>query len=54
VQFTILNGATKMYQETKIPTTDAYGVIIIIIINISEGIPYSSVFAAIHWRVMVI
>jgi hypothetical protein len=52
VQFTILNGATKMYQETKIPTTDAYGVIIII--NISEGIPYSSVFAAIHWRVMVI
>jgi hypothetical protein len=53
VQFTILNGATKMYQETKIPTTDAYGVIIIII-NISEGIPYSSVFAAIHWRVMVI
>jgi hypothetical protein len=46
VQFTILSGATNVYQETQIPTTDANG---IIIINIGEGIPDSGVFAAVDW-----
>jgi hypothetical protein len=46
VQFTILSGATNVYQETQIPTTDANG---IIIINIGEGIPDSGVFATIDW-----
>jgi hypothetical protein len=46
VQFTVLSGATNVYQETQTPTTDANG---IIILNIGEGVSDSGVFAAIAW-----
>ncbi|WP_417858380.1 DUF1566 domain-containing protein [Xanthomarina gelatinilytica] len=46
VQFTILQGATSVYQETHSPTTDANG---IVIINIGEGIPISGTFSTIDW-----
>ncbi|MFD2540763.1 hypothetical protein ACFSSB_00415 [Lacinutrix gracilariae] len=45
VQFTILEGATNVYQETHAPTTDANGVIIV---NIGEGTT-TDVFTAIAW-----
>jgi hypothetical protein len=44
VQFTILQGATSVYQETHSPTTDANG---IVILNIGEGIPISGTFSTI-------
>ena len=46
VQFTILQGATSVYQETHSPTTDANG---IVIISIGEGIPISGTFSTIDW-----
>ena len=46
VQFTVLSGATNVYQETQTPTTDANG---IIVLNIGEGVTASGVFAAIEW-----
>lgn len=46
VQFTILQGATSVYQETHSPTTDANG---IVILNIGEGTPISGTFNAIDW-----
>lgn len=46
VQFTILQGATSVYQETHSPTTDANG---IVILNIGEGAPISGTFNAIDW-----
>uniref|UniRef100_UPI0040494022 Lcl C-terminal domain-containing protein n=1 Tax=Gelidibacter sp. TaxID=2018083 RepID=UPI0040494022 len=46
VQFTILQGATSIYQETHSPTTDANG---IVILNIGEGIPISGTFSTIDW-----
>ncbi|RYH74841.1 DUF1566 domain-containing protein [Flavobacteriaceae bacterium 144Ye] len=46
VQFTILQGATSVYQETHSPTTDANG---IVIINIGEGTPISGTFSTIDW-----
>jgi hypothetical protein len=45
VQFTILEDATNVYQETHTPTTDANG---LIIVNIGEGTT-SDVFADIDW-----
>ncbi len=46
VQFTILQGATSVYQETHSPTTDANG---IVVLNIGEGTPISGTFNAIDW-----
>src|SRR5690606_33402763 len=46
VQFTILQGAASVYQETHSPTTDANG---IVILNIGEGAPISGTFNAIDW-----
>jgi hypothetical protein len=46
IQFTILEGATNVYQEAHNPTTDANG---ITIINIGEGTVVSGDFAAITW-----
>ena len=46
VQFTILDGAVNVYQETHSPTTDDNG---IIIINIGEGTPISGTFSNIDW-----
>jgi hypothetical protein len=47
VQFSILDGATNVYQETHSPTTDDNG---IIIVNIGEGTPISGSFSTIDWN----
>ncbi len=46
VQFTILEGGGKVYQEIHNPMTDANG---IIIINIGEGTPGFGLFSNIDW-----
>lgn len=46
LQFTILEGATNVYQETHSPMTDANG---IAIVNIGEGTLVSGNFATIDW-----
>ncbi len=46
VQFSILAGATSVYQETHSATTDNNG---IVIINIGEGTPISGSFIDIDW-----
>ncbi|WP_417875058.1 tail fiber domain-containing protein [Xanthomarina gelatinilytica] len=48
VQFTILQGAVNVYQETHNPTTDANG---IIIVNIGEGTVYSGDYNTINWEI---
>jgi hypothetical protein len=47
VQFTILQGAVNVYQETHNPTTDANG---IIIVNIGEGTIDSGNYNTIKWE----
>jgi len=46
IQFTIIDGATTVYQETQTPTTDDNG---IIIVNIGEGTPTSTAFSTVDW-----
>ena len=47
VQFTILDGAVNVYEESHTPTTDSNG---IVILNIGEGIPVApSNFSMIDW-----
>lgn len=46
IQFTILDGATNVYQETQTPTTDDNG---IIIVNIGEGTPTFTPFSTVDW-----
>jgi len=47
VQFTILQGAVNVYQETHNPTTDANG---IVIINIGDGTIDSGNYNSINWE----
>ncbi|WP_415374057.1 hypothetical protein [Patiriisocius sp. Uisw_017] len=46
VTFTILDGASNVYEETHAPTTDANG---IVILNIGEGAPVTGDFSTIDW-----
>lgn len=46
VDFIILDGVQKVYEETHLPTTDANG---ILILNIGEGTPSTGTFSAIDW-----
>lgn len=46
IQFTILEGAVPVYEESHTPTTDDNG---IIIVNIGEGTLISGVYADIDW-----
>ncbi|WP_415374051.1 DUF1566 domain-containing protein [Patiriisocius sp. Uisw_017] len=46
VTFTILDGASNVYEETHAPTTDANG---IVILNIGEGTPVTGDFSTIDW-----
>ncbi len=46
LKFTILEGATNVYQETHLPMTDTNG---ITMVNIGEGTPVSGTFPTIDW-----
>ncbi|MGC1471110.1 MAG: tail fiber domain-containing protein [Psychroserpens sp.] len=46
IQFSILQGATSVYEETHSPTTDSNG---LVILNIGEGTAINGVFADIDW-----